>query len=481
MQLAYWFNKNNEYEVVNAADCVKASTQSYYCLGCRIPVQVYGDGIQSRHFRHKKGTFSKECEYYAGAEQKIINSAYEGKKSTLFLVPSFNHYRLAIGLPNISETALIEAENENLRISIKTGVNSEFDVQVSRKYFSSSCYHYIYLDYLREQYAVSYNIDRAPTEIVNKWTDTISGVQKEGVVFKESDFACEKVSTKDGVFVGESYLFLTSKSLDHKWITGADFRPVQEIKFTNSSISKFTLFELNINEISTNIELFFAAFGLKVHESPKRQIVLWPPAIEDDDYLLLNGPNEIYLLHDSCEVLSIPFDKNVEMMPLQNGMIFKADKARFDINEQSNCQLEVLQPHNRKVIKDLNRKCFVKKFKSNILMEFRIENEQFSEHSIIGLDRIEFLYGTDVIAVYEMHKNRIKSMSGKQHDLTLLRDLKRIKGKPTVISSKTLWSIYALGQYEASYKYLKSLVLMGKMTEELSKYIRKIVKGENNG
>ena len=57
-----------------------------------------------------------------------------------------------------------------------------------------------------------------------------------------------------------------------------------------------------------------------------------------------------------------------------------------------------------------------------------------------------------------------------------IEDLKRINGKPTVISSKTLWSIYRLGQYEASYEYLKSLVSQGKMTEELSRYIEKIAK-----
>lgn len=481
MQWAYWFNKNNEYEVVNAANCIKSPNQSYYCLGCKIPVQVYGDGIQSKHFRHKKSTFSKECEHYAGAEQKIINSAYEGKKSSLFLVSNFNHYKLAIGLPNISETEMIEAENKNLRINIKTGINSEFDIQVSRKHFSTSCYYYIYLDYLREQYPVTYNMDVVPTEIVNKWTDMISGVRKEGIVFKKSDFACEKVSTKDGVYLGESYLFLTSKSLDLKWITGARIEPVQEMKFMNSNILKFTLFELNIDEITKDLEVFFATFGLKIHESPKQEIVLWPPVVEGDGYLVLNGPYEIYLMNDLIEILALPFDQNVEMMHLQNGMTFKVDEDHFNFDEQFQSHLEVLRPQNRKVTKELNRKCFVKKFKSNILTEFLIENERLSEHSITGIDRIEFLYGTDIIAVYEMHKNRLESMPGKHYDMALLKDLKRINGKPTVISSKTLWSIYRLGQYEASYEYLKSLVSQGKMTEELSRYIEKIAKGENHG
>lgn len=481
MQLAYWFNKNNEYEVVNAADCDKSSNQSYYCLGCRIPVQVYGDGIQSRHFRHKKSTYSKECEHYAGAEQKIINSVYEGKKSTLFLVPSFDHYRLAIGLPNISETALIEAENENLRINIKIGLNSEYDVQVSGKYFTSSCYHYIYIDYLREQYDVSFNIHKVPVEITNKWTDTISGVRKEGVVFKKSDFACEKVSTIDGVYTGESYLFLTAKSLEHKSIVGADFELVQEMKFTNSSFLKYEVFELTIHKKTSDVELFFAAFGLKVQEAPKQQIVLWPPTIEDEDGLLLNGPSEIFLLLSSDEILSIPFDQNVEVMPLQNGMTFKLDERRFQLTEQGHLDPEVLQPNNNKVTKELHRKCFIKKFNSKILTDFRVEKEQLTEHSTLGVDRIEFLIGTDVIAIYEKNYSSIKSMFCTDQDMTLLSTLKRIKGNPTAISSKTLWSIYALEKYDESYKYLKSLVAMDKMTDSLSKYIEKIAKGEKHG
>ena len=481
MQLAYWFNKNNEYVVVNAADCDKASSHSYYCLGCRTPVQVYGDGIQTKHFRHKKGTYSKECEHYAGAEQKIINSAYEGKKSTLFLVSSFDHYRLAIGLPNISETVLIEAENENLRINIKTGLNSEFDVQVSRRYFSPSCYHYIYLDYLRDQYAVSYNLDRVPLEIINKWTDTVSGVRKEGVIFKKSDFACEKVSTKDDVYTRESYLFLTAKSFDYKSIVGADFKLVQEMKFTNSSFLKYEVFEVTIHEKTSDIELFFAAFGLKVQEAPMQQIVLWPPTIEDEDGLLLNGPNEIFLLHNTDEVLSIPFDQNVEIMPLQNGMTFKVEEERFQLIELVHLDPEVLQSYNNKVTMELNRKCFTKKFKSKILTGFRIENEQITEHSTLSVDRIEFLIGTDVVAIYEKNYNRTKSMLGTHQDMTLLRTLKRINGNPTAISSKTLWSIYALEKYESSYKYLKLLVSMDKITDTLSKYIEKIAKGENHG
>jgi hypothetical protein len=196
---------------------------------------------------------------------------------------------------------------------------------------------------------------------------------------------------------------------------------------------------------------------------------------------VLNGPYEIYLMNDSIEILALPFDQNVEMMHLQNGMTFKVDEDHFDFDKQFQSHLEVLRPQNRKVTKELTRKCFVKKFKSNILTEFLIENERLSEHSITGIDRIEFLYGTDIISVYEMNKNRLESMPGKHYDMALLKDLKRINGKPTVISSKTLWSIYRLGQYEASYEYLKSLVSQGKMTEELSRYIEKIAKGENHG
>lgn len=479
MQLAYWFNKNNEYEVVKATECDKFSSRCYYCIGCRTPVQIYGDVIQSKHFRHKKSTYSKECEHYAGAEQKIINSAYEGKKSTLFLVSNFDHYRLAIGLPNISETTLSEAEDENLRVNIKTGMNSELDIEVSRKYFNTSFYYYIYLDYLWEQYFVSYSINKVPVEITNKWDDVISGVGKDGAIFKKSDFACEKVLTKDGIYVGESYLFLTSKSLDYKWITGARIELIQDMQFENPIISKFKLYEINIEKITKEIERFFLTFGLKIHEAAKRQILLWPPAIEENDYLLLNGANEIYLLHDSNEILSIPIDQNIEAMSLQNGITVKVDKARFDLNKQSNLELEVLQPQNRKVKKDINRKCFIKKFKSNILTEFLIENKQIAEYSIIGTDRIEFLYGTDIIAVYELQKKKLERKIVEQQDRRLLNDLKRINGKPTVISSKTLWSIYALGHYKESYKYLKSIVFKNEMNEELAKYIEKITKGEN--
>ena len=481
MQLAYWFNKNNEYEVVNAADCDKASSYSYYCLGCRTLVQVYGDGIQTKHFRHKKGTYSKECEHYASAEQKIIKAAYEGKKSTLFLVSSFDHYRLAIGLPNISESVLIEAENEDLRINIKTGLNSEFDIQVSRRYFSPSCYHYVYLDYLCDQYAVSYNLDRVPLEVINKWTDTISGVRKEGVIFKKSDFACEKVSTKEGVYTGESYLFLTTKALDHKAIVGADFKLVQEMKFRNSTFLKYQVFEVSIHEITSDVEFFFAAFGLKVQENPKQQIILWPPTIEDEDSLLINGQSEIYLLHNSDEVIAIPFNQSAEIMSLQNGMAFQVDKERFQLIEQFHLDPEVLQSYNNKITKELNRTCFIKKYKSNLLTDFQIAKEQLTEHSTLGVDRIEYLIGTDVVAVFEKNYNRSNSMICTHRDMTLLRTLKKIKGKPTPTSSKTLWSIYALNKYDSSYRYLKSLVSMDKMTDTLSKYIEKIAKGENHG
>lgn len=479
MQLAYWFNKNNEYVVVNAIDCDKALRHSYYCLGCRTPVQVYGDGIQTKHFRHKKGTYSKECDHYAGAEQIIKNTDYDGKKSTLFLVSSFDHYRLTIGLPNISETALIEAENESLRINIKTGLNSEFDIQVSRKYFSPSCYHYVYLDYLRDQYAVSFNLERVAPEIINKWTDTISGVRKEGVIFKKSDFACEKVSTKDGVYTGESYLFLTAKSLEHKSILGADFKLVQEMKFTNSIFLKYEVFEVTIHKKTSDVELFFSTFGLKVQETQKQHMVLWPPTIEEEESLLLKDSREIFLLYNSEEILSIPFDQNVEIMPLENGMTFKVEEERFKLIEQVYLGSEVLQTHNNKITKEFDRKCFIKKFKSNLLSDFLIEKEQLTEHSTLGVDRIEYLIGTDVVAVFVKNDNRIKRTLGKHQDMTLLRTIKRIKGKPTAISSKTLWSIYVLEKYEETYKYLKLLVSMDKMTDTLSKYIEKLAKGEN--
>lgn len=443
-------------------------------------MQVYGDGIQTKHFRHKKGTYSKECEYYSCAKDKIINSTYEGKKGILFLVSSFNYYRLAIGLPNISEIALIEAENENLRVNIQTGLNSEFDLQVSRRYFSSSCYYYIYLDYLCDKYAISYNLDRVPIEIINKWTYTISGVRKEGVIFKKSDFACEKVSTKEGLYTGESYLFLTAKTFNYKLVVGADFKLVQEMKITNSSLLKYKVFEVTIHENTNDVELFFEAFGLKVQEVPKLPIVLWPPIIEDEEGLLLNNPNEIFLLHDTDEVLSIPFDENDEIILLQNGMIFKVDEERFQLLEVVHLNPEILQSYNNKVTMELNRKCFTKKFKSNILTGFCIENEQIIEHSTLIVDRIEFLIGKDIIAIYEKNYNRTKSMLETHQDMALLKTIKRIKGKPTAISSKTLWSIYALKKYEASYKYLKLLVSINKMTDTLSKYIEKIAKGENH-
>lgn len=479
MQWAYWFNKNNEHEEVKASNLSLTSSISFYCIACHTRVQLVNG--KNNYFRHAWGTYKKECEHYASAEQKIIKSTYEGKKSTLFLVSSFDHYRLAIGLPNISETVLIEAENEDLRINIKTGLNSEFDIQVSRRYFSPSCYHYVYLDCLRDQYAVSFNLERVPPEIINRWTDTISGVRKEGVIFKKSDFACEKVSTKDGVYTGESYLFLTAKSLDHKSILGADFKLVQEMKFSNSSFLKYEVFEVAIHEKTSDVELFFATFGLKVQKAQKQHMVLWPPTIEEEESLLLNASSEIFLLYNSEEILSIPFDQNVEIMPLQNGMTFKVDEERFQLIEQVHLDLEVLQSYNNKITKELIRKCYIKKFKSNLLTDFRIEKEQLTEHSTLGVDRIEYLIGTDVVAVYVKNDNRTKCTLSKHQDMTLLRSIKQIKGNPTSISSKTLWSIYVLKKYEETYNYLKLLVSMDKMTDTLSKYIERIAKGENHG
>lgn len=501
MDIAYLINNNGERLVFNADNDNCRNFKGRLICPCCGELVDWVDGQRMvRHFRHRRSTYRKECENYcASISDEKQFSPYEVRGLELYLIEDLGRYSLRIGLRAIDSFSIREAERMKLVVNIENNREIIGSKEINFEYFVPDAINFIHINHVSEQYKLKFSNERVPKEIKNRWNENINGIGNMGAIFSSHSYGGKKVNTSKGIVINEEYLLFTKKEIDYNQIKGAIFNKVQVVDF--GWLKKYYVFKFILKEKNNSTLEFARKFDLELKYKQEEIIPIWPPcSILEDELIYNNVENEKFFILNTDnpiqnKLYSYKLQKELTSQYIENGkylvnsyiksndyiLIGSLDNLsyysivkRTDLTNKVDPNIEIKVLNN---IVNINTdvKLFLNLYLDNYLLKSEIiTNENYSIRVKRG-EKIEVLYGLDIIWENSNKPERNILEDNNQKDKELLFKIKKCKGEFISVPTNLKWKILKLKDYDLSYKELIKRVKNGKISAELVNLIKESI------
>jgi hypothetical protein len=498
LKIAYCVNNNGEKIHISACD---TKCNKYFgrllCPLCGEQVDWINGQIQEKHFRHHHGSYMQDCENYCTSISNNLNiQPYAIEGLPLYLIKEFETYFLAIGLYGLEETTIQEAEEMDLEIEINLNIDSKRSMKVNFQHFVPNELEFVKLYSVNQQYCIKFNQRNLPSEIKKKWCKDINGIGINGAVFYYGECGGKKVSSDVGIRINEFYLLLTRDKIELKKIQSISFELLQELDF--GWLKNYKIYKLRIKEINNETIDFCNRFDMTLSYLKPELVPLWPPCIKlEQELIYINECTKYFVLNNDdasrCDVFSYKLQSKLQSEKINDkkSIISSCIKSNDFIsitNSHRQFTFSLVERINKKKLNLTNvsveqsgknfkintkTKIFANCFKKELLIRSTILKSDSIELSIKTNEKIDLVYGTDIICCLQEQKKMFSGNSNEILDTELLQKIRMCDGEMIKTPDNFKWQILKFKKYSDSYKELNIHRKNNKISDKLLKLLRK--------
>ncbi|MBQ6133208.1 MAG: hypothetical protein IJI65_03570 [Lachnospiraceae bacterium] len=301
---------------------IPARRTRFYCPECGeiVYFRAKGGAHPNQFYHQEKTDQAPECDKRVDGRSEL--SLRERVGLPLYITRNGSSYELSIGFPALGKDMLSKASEAQYTVEISYGTFSQ-RISVDHTNFIEDEMTLIPINFLPDwgrNYVITTNGIRAVYGIQRKWSDYADGFDRSGAIFSYSETGGKKIRRGDCISTHRQYYLLTQNRIpDYSEILRSE-----EGKVSIGS-SNFTLYKIEIqvssDESSRYAEIsryFNRAFGVWLLEQQPELIPLWPPVVEQDEFIpILDKENLICYVssgNDSPNVY-VYSDRGVTLLP----------------------------------------------------------------------------------------------------------------------------------------------------------------------
>lgn len=505
MKFANIINNNGEIKLINAYDenCKKYG-KGFTCPYCGEKVDWVDGKVQNKHFRHHHSSFSKDCKKYCNSiteENDFLETSCEGV--SLYLINELGYRYLAIGFCGLESTTIDNAEKTGLRLLLQVENDECYEIKVNNQNFVANQLEFCKINTIKLNYKVKFSNINMPNEIRSKWNSWISGIGNYGAIFEHADYASQKVKCKVGIFTAENYLLFSPSYIRYKHMRGIEIEEIQKITYGWSN--EYKIYKLKINEINVESIEFCRKFDLDLHSSRPEIITLWPPNICNDNQIYfkkggvkflairkkgldyshlkidindMNNTLKAVSATENIELISFMLNKETDLFIKQReiDLIYHMNITNLFLEGDSRTIGQVDNQLIENPIRIVDR-CFLTYFINDVLYDIEVIKEKSNIQLEIGpFDRVDILYGLDVIQSVNRKMGKNNEIEHEIVDMKVFNKIKQCKGRKIEMPDNFKWLVLKYKKYPKLYNELRIIMNDDKISLQLYNLLRNIIK-----
>ena len=263
----------------------------FYCPECGEIVFFRAKGGNNpNHFYHQEKTDSTpECDKRVDGRSNLSLSERVGLP--VYLKPlGSKRFQLNIGFPAIGSEMLEQASLANYTVEISSEAKYR-TIKVDTTNFFEDEVSLIPVNFIPSNgrnYTITTHGDKNVLGLHRKWSNYADGFTEYGAIFSYDETWGKKVRRNDSISTNRSYYVVTKRNL-------RDFPKVQQTYIGKLDIGQtsYEVYKVEI-KISTDDKVSFSSvrdyfkqyFGVWLLEYPPELVPIWPPVIQQQDYLI---------------------------------------------------------------------------------------------------------------------------------------------------------------------------------------------------
>lgn len=289
------------YEQCHGGKPLRADTR-FYCPECneRVFWHCRGGHLPDFFSHHKRLDSSPECDKRVDGRSDLY--IYERTGLPLYLSHKYGDvYSLNIAFPAIGENLLRMATENNVLVKI----NDSIDVRVTQSRFFSDESTLIPISVLpphEKNYKISIVAPCSMKDLHKKWSDYADGFASSGAVFNIQSNGGKKIKRGDSITIGKEYYAVAKDLIPRTWYSQPLYpeikhRMVGKIALNNTTYNVY-VFSVNVSADSKRFDtlntFFYDRFQVWLVEQTATIIPIWPPVIEQGDWIAFSPQKQVY-------------------------------------------------------------------------------------------------------------------------------------------------------------------------------------------
>lgn len=289
------------YEQCYGGKPLRADTR-FFCPECqeRVFWHCRGGHLPDFFSHHARTDSSPECDKRVDGRSDLY--IYERTGLPVYLSHKYGDvYTLNIAFPAIGEHQLNWAYENN--VVVKINDSKEFKVTPSNFFANEpTLIPVTFLPPYEKNYKISFHSYTSLTTLRKKWSDYADGFANGGAIFNIHSNGGKKVKRGDSITIGKEYYAVSKELVPTTWYSKAAYpeithRIIGRITLNSNNYNVY-IFSVNVSTDSQRFEtlndFFHNRFKVWLVEQAATILPLWPPIIENGDWLSFSNNGQIY-------------------------------------------------------------------------------------------------------------------------------------------------------------------------------------------
>ena len=270
----------------------------FYCPECGeiVYFRAKGGNHPNQFYHQEKNESTPECDRRVDGRSEMSLNQRVGLPLYLTGIMS-GDYQLSIGFPAIGSEMLKKASEANYSVEISSGIYIN-TIRVTHATFIENETTLVPINFIPScggNYTIKITGGKMVSDIQRKWSDYVDGFGLNGAIFTYEETGGKKVRRGDSISTNKYYYVVTKSNITTykeikcsvvgKLEVGRDVYQVLKVIISVSVNDKATFSAIN--------EYFKSNFGVWLLECQPEIIPIWPPVVQRESNIPINGESNI--------------------------------------------------------------------------------------------------------------------------------------------------------------------------------------------